>query len=108
MSQFWIALLRIFGTRLKMKNGYHPKTNAQIIEKINCTLEDMLRMHVGHQQGTWKQCLYLMEFVYYGSFYSSIKTSSFHALYGQECLIHFFISTPIFKIKVVNEMIVTM
>ncbi len=78
MSQFWITLLRMFGTRLKMKNGYHPKTNAQIIEKINCTLEDMLRMHVGHRQGTWKQCLYLMEFVYYGSFYSSIKTSSFH------------------------------
>jgi hypothetical protein len=82
VSQFWTTLRRMFGTRLKMSNGYCPKKNAQIIEKTNCTLEDMLRMYVGHQQGTWKQCLYLMEFVYYESCYSSFKTSSFHALYG--------------------------
>jgi hypothetical protein len=49
-----------------------------------------------------------MEFVYYGSYYSSIKTSSFHALYGHECLIHFSISTPISKIEGVNEMIAIM
>ncbi len=33
------------------------------------------------------------------------KQSSFYALYGQECLIHFSISTPISKIEGVNEMI---
>jgi hypothetical protein len=91
-----------------MRNGYHPKTNAQIIEKTNCILENILRMYVGHQHGTWKQCLYLMEFVYYGSYYSSIKTSSFHVLYGQEYLIHFSIPTPISKVEDVNEMIAIM
>ncbi len=30
-----------------MRNGYHPRINAQIIEKTNCILEDMFKMHVG-------------------------------------------------------------
>jgi hypothetical protein len=84
------------------------KKYAQIIEKTNCTYKHMLRMYVSHQQGTWKQCLYLMEFVYYGSCYYSIKTSSFHALGGQESLIHFSILMPISNIKGVNEMIANM
>jgi hypothetical protein len=47
VSQFWTTLLRMFGTILKMRNGYHPRINAQIIEKTNCILEDMFKMHVG-------------------------------------------------------------
>lgn len=47
-----------------------------------------------------------MEFVYNGSWHSSIKTSLFHALYGWEYLTPIFVSTPTSKIEGVNETIV--
>lgn len=85
-----------------MSSAYHLKMDAHT-KRTNCTLEDMLKMYVSHQQWTWE-----LEFVYNGSWHSCIKTSSLHVLYGWEYLILLFISTPISKIKGVNEMIANM
>jgi hypothetical protein len=75
------------------------------IERINYTLKDiMLKMYIDHRRGTWGK--YLVEFAYNGNRHSSIKTSTFHALYMQEYLTPLSISTPISKI--VNEMIINM
>jgi hypothetical protein len=39
----------MFGTKLKVSSAYHLKMDAHT-KRINCTLEDMLRMYVGHRQ----------------------------------------------------------
>jgi len=65
-----------------MSNAYHLEIDAQT-KRTNHTLEDMLKKFVGHSiQVTWEQYLFLMEFDYNVSWYSSIKTDPFYALYG--------------------------
>jgi hypothetical protein len=49
-----------------------------------------------------------MEFDYNVSWHSSIKSNPFYAIYGQECLIPFSISTPTSKVEGINQMISTM
>ena len=49
------------------------------------TLEDLLRACVIEQQGSWLECLPLVEFTYNNSFQASIGMAPFETLCGRKC-----------------------
>lgn len=72
------------GTNLKLSSAYHPQTDGQSERTIQ-SLEDLLRVCVLEQGGTWDSHLPLIEFTYNNSYHSSIGMAPFEALYGRRC-----------------------
>ena len=72
------------GTKLKLSSAYHPQTDGQTERTIQ-TLEDLLRACIIEQQGSWMDCLPLIEFTYNNSYQASIGMAPFEALYGRKC-----------------------
>jgi hypothetical protein len=62
-SGFWQALHQQLGTKLAMSSANHPQTDGQT-ERLNRTLEDMLRCTVSFQQDDWDLQFPLVEFAY--------------------------------------------
>nr|GFC55691.1 putative reverse transcriptase domain-containing protein [Tanacetum cinerariifolium] len=67
-----------------MSTAYHPQTDGQSERTIQ-TLEDMLRACILDFKGSWDVHLSLVEFSYNNSYHSSVRCSSFEALYGRKC-----------------------
>ena len=61
--------------------AYHPQTDGQLERTIQ-TLEDMLRLCVLDQPGSWDQYMPLVEFAYNNSFHVSIGMAPYEAVYG--------------------------
>ena len=59
-SHFWTAVFDALKTELGMSSGDHPETDGQT-ERVNQTLEDMLRSYVSLRQHTWNKWLPLLE-----------------------------------------------
>ena len=78
---FWTSLQEALGTQLNFSTAYHPETDGQT-ERMNQTLEDMLRMYVMDQQKHWEEFLPLVEFTYNNSYQSTIKMAPFKFIYG--------------------------
>ena len=53
-SHFWTAVFDALKTELGMSSGDHPETDGQT-ERVNQTLEDMLRSYVSLRQHTWNK-----------------------------------------------------
>jgi hypothetical protein len=51
-SNFWKSLFAGFETKLIFSTTYHPQTDGQT-KRVNQVLENMLRMHVMHQNKKW-------------------------------------------------------
>ncbi|GJS04837.1 putative reverse transcriptase domain-containing protein [Tanacetum coccineum] len=83
-SRFWQTMQEALGTRLDMSTAYHPQTDGQSERTIQ-TLEDMLRACVLDFGGSWDVHLPLVEFSYNNSYHSSVRCTSFEALYGRKC-----------------------
>jgi transposase InsO family protein len=83
-GRFWTSLQEALGTQLNFSTAYHPETDGQT-ERMNQTLEDMLRMYVMDQQKRWEEFLPLVEFTYNNSYQSTIKMAPFEFLYGRPC-----------------------
>lgn len=62
-SRFLKELFVGLGTKLAFNTTYHSYTVGQT-QRVNRILEDMLRMHVMHQQRKWEEYLPLVEFAY--------------------------------------------
>ena len=60
-GNFWQALFECLGTRLGMPTAFHPQTDGQT-ERMNITLEDMLRHYVGPDHDDWEEVLSSCEF----------------------------------------------
>jgi hypothetical protein len=60
-SNFWRAFVKLLGTELAMSTAYHPQSDGQT-ERMNRTMEDMLRGFVGPRQGDWCRYLSMVEF----------------------------------------------
>jgi len=65
-SVFWRSLFSILGTRLAMSTSFHPQTDGAT-ERVNRTLEQMLRGFVNDVQDDWDLLLTPLEFAYNNS-----------------------------------------
>ena len=83
-SRFWKSLQEALGSKLRLSSAYHPQTDGQSEITIQ-SLEDLLRICVLEQGGTWDSHLPLIEFTYNNSYHSSIGMAPFEALYGRRC-----------------------
>jgi hypothetical protein len=52
ISQFWKALTKLTGVKLKMLSAYHPETNGSS-ERSNKTVNQLLRCHIQRNQKGW-------------------------------------------------------
>ena len=81
-SRFWKSLNRALGTKLRLSLAYHPQTDGQIEHTIQ-SLEELLRVCVLEQTGSWESFLPLIEFTNNNSFHSTIGMAPYKALYGR-------------------------
>jgi hypothetical protein len=81
-SGFWQALHELLGTRLAMSTANHPQTDGQT-ERLNRTLEDMLRCTVNFQQDDWDLLLPHVEFAYNNSVHASTGFTPFFVDIGR-------------------------
>ena len=84
LSGFWRGLQKALGTKINFSTAYHPQSDGQT-ERVNQTLEDLLRACVLDFGGSWEDHISLVEFSYNNSFQSSIGMAPFEALYGRPC-----------------------
>jgi hypothetical protein len=80
---FWRELFRLLGTQLKMSSSHHPQTDGQT-ERLNATLEQLLRIYVTSAAPNWSDHLPDIQFVYNSSRQSATQASPFLVLYGFE------------------------
>ncbi|GJU78423.1 putative reverse transcriptase domain-containing protein [Tanacetum coccineum] len=83
-SQFWESINKALGTQLDMSMAYHPQTDSQSKRTIQ-TLEDMMHACVIDFGKGWDRHLPLVEFSYNNSYHTSIKATTFEALYSCKC-----------------------
>jgi transposase InsO family protein len=65
-SRFWTEVCKLFDIKQNMSTAFHPQSDGQT-ERMNRTLEDMLRDYVGHKADTWDDLLASADFVYNNS-----------------------------------------
>ena len=81
-GSFWASMCEIWGCTRQLSTAYHPQTDGQT-ERVNRTLEDMLRHWCGPDQDDWDLHLKLAEFAYNNAHHDSIGTSPFMLTFGQ-------------------------
>jgi hypothetical protein len=82
--KIWKSLQEALGSKSRLSSAYHHQTDGQSERTIQ-SLEDLLRVCVLEQGGTWDSHLPLIEFIYNNSYHSSIRMAPFEALYGRRC-----------------------
>lgn len=82
-STFWQEFFKLQGSQLCLSTAYHPHSDGQT-EIVNKCIEIFLRCMCGDCPKHWAKWLSLEEWWYSTSFHSSIKTTPFYAVYGQE------------------------
>jgi hypothetical protein len=81
-SKFWKSLFGKLGTKLAMSTSFHPQTDGQT-ERMNRTLEEMLRAFVNYKQNNWDELLPALEFAYNNSKNASTNYTPFVLDTGQ-------------------------
>jgi murein L,D-transpeptidase YafK len=84
VARFWEQLHESLETKLICSSSYHFQTDGQT-ERVNQTVEDMLRARIMHFDKCWDKFLSLAEFSYNNSYQASLKMALFEALYGRRC-----------------------
>lgn len=85
-STFWKWLWELLETKLAMITAYHPRTGGQT-ERMNRTLEDMLRAYVNFEQNDWNEHLAAAKVAINSSQQISTKLSTFYLNYGRHPLL---------------------
>ena len=80
-SFFWRALWNLLGTSFNMSTSAHPETDGQT-ERMNRTLEQMLRSYVNYKTNDWDEHLVYCEMAYNNSVQSSTGYSPYYMNYG--------------------------
>ena len=84
-SHFWKTLFEQLGTKLSMSTAFHPQTDGQT-ERMNRTLEEMLRAYSTYNQDQWDEYLPAAEFAYNNSQQTSTGHTPFELDNGQHPL----------------------
>lgn len=82
-SNFMTAFLKIINVKQRLSTAFHPQTDGQT-ERMNRTLEDMLRHYVGPIHDRWDEHLAMAEFAINNSYQESIKTTPFRLNYFRD------------------------
>src|SRR5215212_340831 len=82
-SWFWRTLFEHLGTKLAMSTAFHPQTDGQT-ERMNRTLEDMLRAFVNYKQDDWDTYLSAAEFAYNSAPNASMGMTPFKMVYRSD------------------------
>jgi hypothetical protein len=80
-SNFWRVLFGLTGTKLAMSTSRHPQTDGQT-ERMNRTLEEMLRAFVAYDMRDWDTLLPAVEYAYNDSVQGSTQHTPFYMNYG--------------------------
>ena len=75
-----------------MSTAFHPQSDGQT-ERLNRTLEEMLRIFVTYKQDNWDECLAAAEFAYNNSKQASTQQTPFELDCGQSPYILITINT---------------
>ena len=88
VSQFWKCLHESLGTKLLYSTAYHPQTGGQT-ERVNQTLEDLLRSCALNFPDKWDDCFPLAEFSYNNSYVGYFKRKQKNPqAHGYRCNLH--------------------
>jgi hypothetical protein len=82
-GHMWKALWKLLGTDLNMSTAYHPESDGQT-ERMNRTLEEMLRAYVNDKGTDWDQHLITAELAYNTAVHDSTGYSPFRLSYGTD------------------------
>ncbi|CDJ46911.1 hypothetical protein EBH_0069500 [Eimeria brunetti] len=85
-TEVWSQLCSRFNITRAMSSSYHPQTDGQT-ERVNRTLEQMLRTYVQADEREWEGLLPALELVYNTTSHSSTELSAFEIMIGENPLI---------------------
>lgn len=80
-GHMWRALWKMLSTELNMSTAYHPESDGQT-ERMNRTLEEMLRSYVNEKGTDWDRHLATAELAYNTTAQDSTGYSPFRLSYG--------------------------
>jgi hypothetical protein len=80
-SALWDELCTLLGTKVKLSTAYHPQTDGQT-ERMNRTMEDMLRHYISPTMRDWDEHLPLLQFAHNSSWHASIDMTPLVAAFG--------------------------
>lgn len=81
-SDLWQQLCRRFNIKRAMSSPYHPQSDGQT-ERVNRTLEQMLRACLQADEREWERLLPALELAYNVTSHSSTELSPFEVMIGQ-------------------------
>ena len=87
INRFWQELFKLLGTQLKLSTSYQPQIDGQT-EIVNRCLQMYLRCMVSETPKEWSKWIFLAEWWYNTSYYSSICTTPYEVVYRQLVPIH--------------------
>ena len=82
ISNFWQGLFALLGTKLAMSTAFHPQTDGQT-ERMNRTLEQMLRFYVSYRQDDWDLYLPTCQFAVNNAKQASTGETPFYLNHGR-------------------------
>lgn len=82
-SEEFINFCRKSGIYRERSSIYHHESNGQV-ERLNRTLENMLRAHVSQEHVDWDEWLPRILFAYRTSIHSTTQVAPFEAVYGRQ------------------------
>ena len=81
-GKFFTELCRLLGIKQCLSTVYHPQTDGQT-ERMNRTLEDMLRHYVNPRGTNWDEFLPAVEFAVNSAWQESVRAQPFFLNYGR-------------------------
>ncbi|CDJ63804.1 hypothetical protein ENH_00052380 [Eimeria necatrix] len=84
-SDLWNQLCRRFNIKRCMPSSYHPQSDGQT-ERVNRTLEQMLRTYIRSDEREWERLLPALELAYNITSHSSTELSPFEVMVGENPL----------------------
>jgi deoxyuridine 5'-triphosphate nucleotidohydrolase len=80
-SSFWQNFMELLNVKTSMSSAFHPQTDGQT-ERMNRTLEQILRMYIDQKQTNWEDLLPIVEFAINNHTSSTTSFTPFFLNYG--------------------------
>ena len=81
ISSFWTQIHKMLDVKIAMSTAYHHQANGQT-ERVNRTMEEILRHYVSHRHDNWDELLPTVEFAYNSSKHSTTQKTPFEVIFG--------------------------